>query len=65
MTKSKIIYISHTHCKYCAPVVTQTKVGPCLVFKRQKEDETKPHFVTIDLVPVYPIRDKSLLDVFK
>jgi hypothetical protein len=44
----------HSHCAICAPVVTHTKIGACLVFKDQDKK-----FLTMDLVPMLPVTLES------
>ncbi len=48
-------YNPQTHCKKCFPVVTHTKLGPCLIFQWE-EEEGKLLPLTIDLIPVFPVR---------
>ena len=48
-----------SHCTKCIFNVTQTKCGACLVFE-WKYDKDQNDILTIDLIPVIPIRGKNL-----
>ena len=51
----------YTHCENCLLFpVTQTKGGACLIFKWQSQE-----ILTIDLIPVLPIKGKSLQELMK
>jgi hypothetical protein len=58
---SQSMYCLKTHCKACPTAVTQTKMGPCLIFKRRKvSQETSKtvsnfEFFVVDLIPVFPV----------
>ena len=52
---------SYTHCQECIFNVTQTKCGACLVFEWKFKD--KSDILTIDLIPVIPIKGKTLSQV--
>ena len=54
-----------SHCKNCLFPVTQTKLGPCLIFKWRSEEHFKTINVTIDLIPVLPIAGSSTCDLFE
>ena len=40
-------------CKYCAVVVSQTKVGVCLQF--EYDTEFGPAYLSVDLIPLFNI----------
>ncbi len=44
------------HCKNCLHPVTHTKVGPCIVLKWKNDDSSEEEIVTIDLVPIFPVK---------
>ena len=46
------IYSPYTHCKNCLPLVTFSKIGPCLIFQWGSERTV----VTVDLIPVFPVK---------
>jgi hypothetical protein len=48
-----------THCLKCVQSMTHTKIGPCVVLRHKQSNE----FLSIDLVPVYPVKDKSPIDL--
>ena len=58
------VYAPYKHCKNCLFPVTHTKVGPCLIFQWQPDQNTQPSVITVDLVPVFPIKseNKTILD---
>ena len=55
------IYSPQRHCKKCLPLVSHTKIGPCLIF------QWGPHGipVTMDLIPVFPLKSpEGVLPLF-
>lgn len=48
------VFAPYKHCAKCLFPVTHTKVGPCLIFKWELNT-----VLTVDLVPVFPIKTKS------
>jgi len=55
--KNLSIYSMKTHCKVCLTAVTQTKMGPCLIFKKKPESSSSAgsEFFVVDLIPVFPV----------
>lgn len=47
------LYDPARHCEDCLPVVTQTKLGACLIFRWKKGDVDR--VVTMDLIPIFPM----------
>ena len=54
----------YTHCENCIFHVTQTKCGACLVFDWEQKDIRKT-VLTIDLIPVLPIKGKNTNELLK
>ncbi len=65
LTESKYqesIYVPFSHCCQCLPAVTHTKLGACL-FLQYKREGHEVAVVSVDLVPVFPLRAESVQDV--
>ena len=52
----------YTHCRKCIFNVCQTKAGACLVFKWKHRK--RQEILTIDLVPVLPVIETSIMELF-
>ena len=57
-----------THCTKHPKAVCFTKMGPCLIFKWHNkgrfEDEPEEVIVTVDLVPVFPVKESNTMKLF-
>ena len=54
----------YTHCQTCLFPVTQTKSGACLVFKWKSAEYDKEDVLTMDLIPVLPLKECTLNELF-
>ncbi len=53
------------HCRDCLPAVTHTRVGACLIFEYEERLDRLRTVLTVDLVPVYPLRgNERALDLY-
>ena len=57
-----------THCTKHPKAVCFTKIGPCLIFKWHNkgrfQDEPEEVIITVDLVPVFPVKESNTMTLF-
>ncbi len=62
------VYSPFKHCTKCLFPVTHTKIGPCLIFEWKHHIFSASVALTVDLVPIYPIKSegrKNMMFPFK
>ena len=59
------IYTPYTHCQKCLFAVTHTRVGACLILRRHVRVPLSMETITIDIVPIFPVKASSTLELFQ
>lgn len=61
---AKAVYSPHYHCKDCRPLVTHSKIGPCVILT-WRDENGEPEVLTLDLIPVFPVHSpRGLVGLF-
>jgi hypothetical protein len=67
--EGKSIFTPWSHCLKCLPVITQTKLSPCIVLQwmgpNAEDDSQPPTVVTIDLITILPVTECNTLELYK